>query len=405
MGSKSEAGKAGTREKLVWAVCALLVGIVCTTAFFLTRPTTQAETSAPKDPAPATEEYAEPDNDDDAVPEAASPADTRAILASWDQDSEAYQQLTAFVEDVCDPESPDYLVPAERVATFDMDGTFICEKAPIYIDQAFACWHVLEDPTYKAPKKLRRAVESVMDEVDAGIVPEDVSLNAILAQCYTGSTPDKLMDDVLRFASTTEVKGFSGMTYAESFYQPMVEVIAYLRANDFDVYVVSACERYVARALSMTYQGFAPDHVIASDLLVKASGQGDAAGLDYTFALDDELVIAGPEILETGKTNKCIAIVNEIGRRPVLSFGNSSGDFAMLNYATSNPQHQGLGFLVIADDTEREYGNEEKAASMREEVAAQGWVGISMRDDWTTIYGEGVERTSLPEEATLAEAA
>ena len=80
-------------------------------------------------------------------------------------------------------------------------------------------------------------------------------------------------------------------------------------------------------------------------------------------------------------------------------------DFAMLNHATSNPDHQGLGFLVIADDTEREYGNEDKAASTSEEAAAQGWVGISMRDDWSTIYGDGIEKTALPAQERLAEAA
>ncbi len=138
---------------------------------------------------------------------------------------------------------------------------------------------------------------------------------------------------------------------------------------------------------------------------MKASDQGSEDGLDHTFEQDDELVIAGPHVTKTGKTNKCIAIENEIGRRPVPSFGNSSDDFAMLNHATSNPDHQGLGFLVIADDTEREYGNEDKAASTSEETAAQGWVGISMRDDWSTIYGDGIEKTALPAQERLAEAA
>jgi hypothetical protein len=188
------------------------------------------------------------------------------------------------------------------------------------------------------------------------------------------------------------------MTYAQSFYAPMLEVIEYLRANDFDVWVVTACERYVSRALSVEYAGFDPTHIVGTDLVTEATGQDGEDGLDYTFSQDDELVIVAPHVIETGKTNKVIAIQNEIGRVPVLAFGNSSGDFAMLNYVTANPNHQGLGFLVIADDTEREYGDAKKAASMRDEVEAQSWVGISMRDDWTTIYGDGVEKTGLPEE-------
>ena len=394
--------RADLRDKIVWAICALLIGVACTTAFFLAGPgkgSAKAEGDAPTAQEGATSDVAE-------TPDETAAVDASAILASWDQKSDAYVKLTAFVEGACDINGDGYIPPEERVATFDMDGTFICEKAPIYIDNYFACWHVLEDATYEAPADLRAQVESVMPEVEAGIVPEKVNLNTVLAQCYEGHTADELMADVVRFADSTDALGFSGMTYSETFYRPMVEVIEYLRANGFDVYVVTACERYVSRALAVEYVGFDPTHVVGTDLVMEATGQGKEDGLDYTFEQDDELVIAGPHIIETGKTNKVIAIENEIGRRPVLSFGNSTGDFAMLNYATANPDHQGLGFLVIADDTEREYGNEEKAASMRDEVAAQGWVGISMRDDWTTIYGDGVEKTGLAElEEDLAEAA
>lgn len=396
-------GRADLRSKIVWAVCALLAGVVCTTVFFLAGPGRKPAASEPETTeAPLVSEEA---TTEDVEAKDATPADTHAILASWDQESDAYVKLTTFVENVCDPESDSYLPPEDRVATFDMDGTFICEKAPIYIDQTFACWHVLEDPNYTPSASMRASVEAVMDEVNAGISPEDLDLNTVLARCYKDHTADELMADVLRFAESNEALGFSGMTYAQTFYKPMVEVIEYLRANDFDVYVVTACERYVSRALAVEYVGFEPDHIVGTDLVMQATGQGKEDGLDYTFEQDDELVIAAPHIIETGKTNKVIAIENEIGRRPILSFGNSSGDFAMLNYATANPDHEGLGFLVIADDTEREYGDEEKAASMREEVEAQNWVGISMRDDWQTIYGEGVEKTGLPELQELDQAA
>ena len=398
MKTKVETSKSALGSKLLWALCALLLGVICTSVFFLAGLGRKTENRAPAEGEGAALES-------EVSEEAARPEDTRTILASWDQKSEAYVKLTSFVEGVCDPESESYLPPEERVATFDMDGTFICEKAPVYIDMAFICWHVLEDPTYEAPEELRAAVESVMDEVRAGTVPEDVNLNTVLAQCYEGRTPEELMADVLRFAESTEVAGFDNMTYARSFYVPMLEVIEYLRANDFDVYVVTACERYVSRALAVEYAGFDPTHVVGTDLVTEATGQDGEDGLDYTFTQDDELVIVAPHVSETGKTNKVIAIVNEIGRRPVLSFGNSSGDFAMLNYATANPDHEGLGFLVIADDTEREYGNDEKAATMRDEVAKEGWVGISMHDDWSTIYGPDVKKTDLPEDEYLAEAA
>ena len=80
----------------------------------------------------------------------------------------------------------------------------------------------------------------------------------------------------------------------------------------------------------------------------------------------------------------------------MLAFGNSSGDYSMLNYAEGNPSHAGMGFFVVCDDTEREYGSDEKAADYYDEAAKQGWTAISMANDWATIYGEGVRKTGLP---------
>ena len=99
--------------------------------------------------------------------------------------------------------------------------------------------------------------------------------------------------------------------------------------------------------------------------------------------------------VECGKSGKPAAIAREIGKRPVLAFGNSSGDFSMLNYAQGNSEHAGRGFFVVCDDTEREYGSDEKAASFYETVEAEGWVAISMANDWKAIYGDGVVKTGL----------
>jgi hypothetical protein len=160
--------------------------------------------------------------------------------------------------------------------------------------------------------------------------------------------------------------------------------------------VVSASERLVARPICVSYAGFAPDHVIGSDLIVRAANQDTADGLDYTLEQDEELLIGGGMVSETGSTNKPIAILNEIGRRPIIAFGNSSGDYAMLNYATSNPDHEGIGFLVLCDDTVREYGDLDRATKQEKEAEDNGWVTISMAKDWSTIYGEGVEKTEYP---------
>jgi phosphoserine phosphatase len=302
------------------------------------------------------------------------------------------------VESVVDPTSDQYLPPEERIVTTDMDGTFLCEKGPTYFDQCFSLWHALHDPTYEAPQDLKARSEAMIDEFYSGDITFEhgPELNYTLAEAYTGHEPEELASDVLCFAESVDVVGFSGMKYGESFYKPMLEVIDYLRANDFDVWVVSATERFLARAFTGKYAGFAPDHVIASDFFIHGEDQDTEDGLDYTLQQDEDLVISGREISENGKTNKCISILNQIGRRPILAFGNSSGDYAMLNYATSNPDHEGIGFLVLCDDTVREYGDLDRATKQEKEAEDNGWVTISMAKDWSTIYGEGVEKTEYP---------
>ena len=199
------------------------------------------------------------------------------------------------------------------------------------------------------------------------------------------------------FAEKVDVVGFEGMTYGQSFYKPMLEVIAYLKANDFDVWMVSACEREVVRALVEQYD-IPFDHVIATDVPYVASGKGeDEAADDYNMSQADEIVLGAPlDPVECGKSGKPAAIIREIGRRPVLAFGNSSGDYSMVNFAEGNPEHAGMGFFVVCDDTVREYGSDEKAADFYAEIEKEGWTGISMANDWKDIYGEGVQKTELP---------
>jgi hypothetical protein len=203
------------------------------------------------------------------------------------------------------------------------------------------------------------------------------------------------------------VIGFEGMTYSQSFYKPMMEIIDYLKANDFDVWIVSACEREVARALLEPY-GIPLDHVIATDVPYVASGKGDdQAANKYNMGQDEEILLGAPlDAISCEESNKPAAIAREIGRRPVLAFGNSSGDYSMLNYAEGNPEHAGMGVLIVCDDTQREYGSFEKSVGFYRESAAQGWTAISMANDWETIYGDGVLKTELPgAQETLEKAA
>ena len=236
--------------------------------------------------------------------------------------------------------------------------------------------------------------------------PEGITKDDLVASAFAGMTPEEFRAYVVDFADHEEVVGFEGMTYGQSFYKPMIEVIEYLKANNFDVWMVSACEREVVRALVERYD-IPYDHVIATDVPYVASAKGEEPADDYNMGKDEQILLGAPlDEVECGKSGKPAAITREIGKRPVLAFGNSSGDYSMLNYAEGNPDHRGMGFFVVCDDTQREYGSDEKAAGFYEEVEKEGWTAISMANDWQTIYGEGVEKTELPgTEETLSEAA
>ena len=340
---------------------------------------------------------------DPAALEAAAPAGETAGSAgafpSWEPDSASLGELTAFVAGVTDEASPGYLDPADRIAVFDMDGTILCEKAPVYIDYCLTMHRVLDDPAFDATEEERDAMQQVRDHaysLGETFQPEGVNKDDLVASAFAGMTPEAFRAYVAEFADSTDAVGFEGMTYGGSFYKPMIEVIDYLRANGFDVWMVSACEREVVRALVERYD-IPFDHVIATDVPYDASGKGDEAADGYNMGRDEEILLGAPlDEVECGKSGKPAAIAREIGKRPVLAFGNSSGDYSMLNYAEGNPDHPGMGFFVVCDDTEREYGSEEKAAGYCAEAEKQGWTPISMAKDWSTIYGEGVKKTALP---------
>ena len=123
-----------------------------------------------------------------------------------------------------------------------------------------------------------------------------------------------------------------------------------------------------------------------------ASGQGGKDGLDYVFVKGDKVLLGGANIVKNLQMNKVSIITREIGVQPVLAFGNTMSDASMLNYTISGNKYKALGFMLLCDDLVREYGNMKKADAMRRNCRKYGWVPVSMRDDWKTIYGDGVTR-------------
>ena len=298
------------------------------------------------------------------------------------------------MQDVCDPQSPKYREPKDRIAAFDMDGTVISEKAPFYIDYMLLIHRVLDDPNHVSNAQMAAIIEQVRDNAYQGM--KDSSLSPARHQAlddeFAGMTPDEYHAYINNFMDTVDVKGFDGMTYGESFYLPMREVINYLQANDFEIWVVSASEREVVRGV-VERLGVEPDHVIGADTSYVTTNLGTQAADDYTMEQDEDVVLSVPTIDNCSKTGKVLAIAREIGKKPVLAFGNSSGDYAMLNYAEGN---DGMACLVVADDETREYGDAQAAEEQLRTVDEQSWTPFSMASDWETIYGAGVEKTELP---------
>lgn len=162
-----------------------------------------------------------------------------------------------------------------------------------------------------------------------------------------------------------DADGFEGMTYANAFYLPMAEVVEYLSDNGFNCYVVSGSDRFIVRTIMEDVIDIPSDHIIGSDIELAASGQGDTKAIDYEFTGNDTIMLTEKQFFENIKASKVLQIVREIGKQPVLSFGNSSGDISMSNYVLHNNRYDSKAFMLVADDDMRDYGNLEKGKELR----------------------------------------
>ena len=181
------------------------------------------------------------------------------------------------------------------------------------------------------------------------------------------------------------------MKVGEAFYLPMVEVISYLKANDFKIFLVSGAERDYTRILAEVIE-VDSDNILGTDYRYVAKSQGDTDGMDYIFTANDK-VVRGEFISKNINMNKVSLMAREIGKQPVIAFGNSGGDSSMFNFTATNPKYKTKIFVLLCDDTEREFGKLSGAEKMRKSAADNGWITISMRNDFKTIYGDNVKRT------------
>ena len=316
-------------------------------------------------------------------------------LSYWTEDSGLRQQLVPYMEAITDEGSADYIPVEDRIAVFDFDGTLFCETDPNYFDYTLLLYRVTEDPEYKdqASEFEKSVAAKIKDQNENGTKYAELPVEhgQAVASAFKGMTQEEFTAYIQEFKKLP-MPSYEGMTRGGGFYEPMLQVVNYLKANDFTVYVISGTDRFICRGLMVNSPLVLPNkQIIGSDELVVARKQNGANGLDYTFEQGDDLILGGEFIIKNLKMNKVTVINKEIGQQPVLSFGNTTGDAAMANYTLGKNPYKSLAFMLCCDDLDRENGNIDKANKMYELCEEFHWIPVSMKNDWTTIYADGVK--------------
>jgi phosphoglycolate phosphatase-like HAD superfamily hydrolase len=297
-------------------------------------------------------------------------------LPSWN-DGPTKQSIVDFVTRVTKEGGPDYVKPEERVATFDNDGTLWVEQ-PIYNQFAFAIDEVKRQANKHPEWKEKEPFKSVLaGDMKAVAGMGEKGMVEIVAATHSGITTAEFDKSVRGWLATAKHPRFK-VLYTDLVYQPMLELLNYLRANKFKTFIVSGGGVEFMRAYAEGAYGVPPQQVIGSSVKTRFEpAKAALLKLPEVGSIDD-----GP-----GKPEN---INLHIGRRPLLAFGNSDGDLEMLQYAAGGSRPN-LSLLVHHDDAEREYaydrdtkiGQLDKAW---DEAVRRRWPVISMKNDWRTIF-------------------
>ncbi len=322
--------------------------------------------------------------------QAPSPAATS--LAWFTPNSQVASDFVAYVNDVCDEKSPHFVPVADRIAVFDLDGTLMGETYPSYFDWVMFTHRCLHDPSYQAPADMKKFARALEDGWKSGKLPKDAEkIHAAYAfQSFRGLTPAQVRAYARDFMSS-EAEGFVNLRRGEAFYKPMVALFKFLQEHDFSVFVVSGTERNIVRELISGVLDIPEDRVIGSDGRFEARNQKGRDGLDYVYQPEDELIYTGDIIVKNVKMNKVAIIAREIGKVPLLAFGNSSGDLSMAQYVVNDKRYPSRAYILLGDDPVREHANLPRAEKLAAYCAEHGFHTISMKNDFATIYGDAVQ--------------
>lgn len=307
----------------------------------------------------------------------------RDPLPSWNE-GPAKSAIIDFVGRVTHEGGPDFVAPEQRIATFDNDGTLWCEQ-PMYVQAAFSVDRVKAlapaHPEWRDKQPFKALLagdrKGVADAGEAGLI-------AIVTATHSGMTVDQFERIVADWLATARHPRFD-RPYTSLAYQPMIEVLAYLRAHGFKTFIVSGGGIDFMRPWTERVYGVPPEQVVGSSGKIKY-----------------ELVDKQPALMKLPEVNfiddgpgKPVGIQQFIGRRPIIAFGNSDGDFEMLQWTTSGngPKRPRLGLIVHHTDAEREYAYDRDSQVGRlarglDAAPSEGWIVIDMKNDWKVVFPE-----------------
>jgi hypothetical protein len=309
-------------------------------------------------------------------------------LPSWN-DTDHKKAIVAFVEKVTKEGTPDFVPVPERIATFDNDGTLWSEQ-PLY----FQFYFVIDRVKALAPKhaewKTKEPFGALLKgDMKAVMASGEKGLMALVAATHAGLTTDEFSKSVADWIATAK-HPTTGRLFSEMTYQPMRELLAYLRANGFKTFIVSGGGVEFMRPWAERVYGIPPEQVVGSSLKMKFEMR---AGVPVLVKL--------PEInLVDDGVGKPVGIQEYIGRRPIAAFGNSDGDLQMLQWTTipRGPEDKTprLGVIVHHTDAEREFAYDRKSHIGKldkalDEAPQRGWVVVDMKSDWKTIFSEAAK--------------
>jgi phosphoglycolate phosphatase-like HAD superfamily hydrolase len=311
---------------------------------------------------------------------ACQPKQAADPLPSWN-DGPVKAAIVDFVDRVTDPAHTDYRDPEERVAVFDNDGTLWAEQ-PVYFQLIFALDRVRalapEHPEWTDTDPFRAVIANDQAAMASFDMPE---LMAIIGATHSGMTTTDFRATSRVWLDSARHPRFDRL-YRELTYQPMMELLDYLRANDFQVWIVSGGGIEFLRSIAEDAYGVPPEQVV-----------GSSTQAEYRDDEGDPRIMKLPKLGSINdKGGKPVNINLHIGRRPILAFGNSDGDFQMLEYTTTGDGAR-LGLLLHHDDAGREYAYDRESHVGRldrglDEAEARGWVLVSMARDFGVMFDE-----------------